>query len=274
MDVEKVFEQAQAAIVGVQAGPGLGSGFFVDERGLVVTNRHVVGSELELILQLSDTTEVRGRVVRSLRALDLAFALADLEAPCRALPLCAPDSIKVGQEVIAIGHPRGLHNTVTRGIVSSLGRLINGTRYLQTDAAINPGNSGGPLINERGEVVGVSTLILAGAHGIGFALPAGALAGAVEEVRARFDRLAELRYCNVCGNWNDSGVRYCSICGDGFKGEPVPFDRLRRARELAEAAGGAATPVASWSCGSCKQSGQAAARPRYCPRCGATLSAA
>src|SRR5207245_7873285 len=131
----------------------------------------VIGAEPEVLLQLPNTMEVRGKVVRSLRTLDLAFVLADWDGVCTALDLAAPETVKVGQEVIAIGHPRGLHNTVTRGIVSSLGRLIHGTHYLQTDAAINPGNSGGPLLNERGEVVAVSTLVMAGAHGIGLALP-------------------------------------------------------------------------------------------------------
>src|SRR5262249_58163794 len=135
-----------------------------------------------------------GKVVRSIRSLDLAFVLAEGERQCTALELAAPESVKVGQEVIAIGHPRGLGNTVTRGIVSSLGRLINGTKYLQTDAAINPGNSGGPLINEKSQVVGISTMILNGAHGIGFALPPGPLRSAVGEVLGRFDELAKLRY--------------------------------------------------------------------------------
>src|SRR5579884_1535267 len=130
MDVERVFEQVAPAIVGVQAGPGLGSGFFVDRRGLCVTNRHVVGAEPAVTLTLHDTTEVRGKVVRSVRSLDLAFILADVREAC-ALDVASPETVKVGQEVIAIGHPRGLTNTVTRGIVSSLGRLINGTQWLQ-----------------------------------------------------------------------------------------------------------------------------------------------
>jgi serine protease Do len=266
MDIERVFEQVAPAIVGVQAGPGLGSGFFVDRRGLAITNRHVVGCEVEVVLSLSDTTEVRGKVVRSVRSLDLAFVLADVEKECTALELAAPESVKVGQEVIAIGHPRGLANTVTRGIVSSLGRLINGTKYLQTDAAINPGNSGGPLINEKSCVVGVSTMILNNAHGIGFALPPAPLRTAVTEILSRFDELRTLRYCNVCGFWNPRDVKYCQTCGDGFSGKAVEFDRLQRSQHQMAAV---SEPPREWSCKSCKQTGTSVSR--YCPRCGATL---
>ena len=266
MDIERVFEQVAPAIVGVQAGPGLGSGFFVDRRGLVVTNRHVVGCEPEVVLSLSDTTEVRGKVVRSIRSLDLAFILADLDKDCTAVELAVPETIKVGQEVIAIGHPRGLANTVTRGIVSSLGRLINGTKYLQTDAAINPGNSGGPLINERSEVVGVSTMILNNAHGIGFALPADPLRTAVSGVLAQWAELSKLRYCNICGASNAPDQKYCGTCGDGFSGRPVEFDRLQRSQTQMVAAAG---PPKEWTCTACKNTGTTVVR--YCPRCGATL---
>jgi len=245
MNVEQVFECVAPAIVGVKAGPGLGSGFFVDPRGLAVTNRHVIGAEPEVVLELPNTVEVRGKVVRSLRSLDLAFVLAECDGGCTALELAASETVKVGQEVIAIGHPRGLHNTVTRGIVSSLGRLINGNHYLQTDAAINPGNSGGPLINERAQVVGVSTLILAHAHGIGFAIPAEALRAAVVDLRARFDDLNRLRYCNICGNLNQPDRKYCDTCGDDFRGRPVELDRLRRAQAqgLTGAEGGDSGPL-------------------------------
>jgi serine protease Do len=269
MDIERVFEQVAPAILGVQAGPAFGSGFFVDPRGLAVTNRHVVGCEPEVVLTLANTTEVRGKVVRSIRSLDLAFVLADVAGATAALELAAPESVKVGQEVIAIGHPRGLMSTVTRGIVSSLGRRINGTQYLQTDAAINPGNSGGPLINERSQVVGMSTMILDGAHGIGFALPSSPLQTAVAEIAARFGELGRLRYCNICGASNAPEVKYCGTCGDGFSGRPVEFDRLQRSQHRMTAV---KETVAGWSCAACKQTGTGASR--YCPRCGATLQGA
>jgi len=276
MNVEQVFERVAPAVVGVKAGPALGSGFFVDSRGLAVTNRHVVGAEPEVVLELASTIEVRGKVVRSLRSLDLAFVLADCDGECTALELAPAQTVKVGQEIIAIGHPRGLHNTVTRGIVSSLGRLIGGTHYLQTDAAINPGNSGGPLINERAQVVGVSTLILADAHGIGFALPADALGTAIADLRSRFDDLNRLRYCNICGNLNELDRKYCETCGDDFRGQPVELDRMRRSQKQKSAGAGDAgpeslDPAARWSCAVCKQQ-QPGVRPRYCPRCGTSLA--
>jgi serine protease Do len=266
MDVERVFAEVAPAVVGVEAGPGMGSGFFIDPRGLCVTNRHVVGSEVKVILSLPTSIEVRAKVVRSLRSLDLAFLLAECPAPA-ALGFADPESIKVGQEVIAIGHPRGLANTVTRGIVSSLGRLIRGTHYLQTDAAINPGNSGGPILNHEGQVVGMSTMVMANAHGIGFAVPSGPIRDAAAEVCGRFGELPNLRYCNVCGQWSPPEEKYCGVCGDSFKGQPVELDRMRRslATTLPMA-------VREWMCAACKQVGKG--ETRYCPRCGATVESA
>lgn len=189
---------------------GSGSGFVVDASGAIVTNHHVVDVALEdgsvverdgadLSVSFPDGTEVPVEVVGANALYDLALLVpedaADLPGELRPIPL-ADDAPRVGQKVIAIGNPFGFESTVTTGIVSALGRTLQGvgeiaSPLVQTDAAINPGNSGGPLLNARGELVGVNTAIIPnvgatgqrGSLGIGFAVPAATLAGALDELR-------------------------------------------------------------------------------------------
>ena len=164
---------------------GTGSGFFVDDRGHVLTNNHVVQDAQRLEVTLADGQKVRARLIGRDPANDLAVIRVSLPRE-KLFPLRLGDSrqLQVGQMAIAIGNPFGLQRTVTRGVISSLGRdlrtdpsdprsrLMRG--IIQTDAAINPGNSGGPLLNSRGEVIGVNTAIFSpsgGSVGIGFAVP-------------------------------------------------------------------------------------------------------
>jgi S1-C subfamily serine protease len=164
---------------------GTGSGFFVDDKGHVLTNSHVVEDAQRLEVTLADGQKVKARLVGRDPQNDLAVLRVSL-AREKLHPLRLGDSrqLQVGQTAIAIGNPFGLQRTVTRGVISSLGRdlrvdpsdprsrLIRG--IIQTDAAINPGNSGGPLLNSRGEVIGINTAIFSpsgGSVGIGFAVP-------------------------------------------------------------------------------------------------------
>ncbi|MHA6344946.1 S1C family serine protease [Roseivivax sp. CAU 1761] len=155
---------------------GAGTGFLISEDGQIVTNAHVVSGADEVTVTLEDGREFTAEV----KGLDEATDLAVLEIDAEGLPFVefgASGDLKVGQNVIAIGNPFGLGNTVTTGIVSALGRNINAgpfDDFIQTDAAINRGNSGGPLFNEMGEVVGVNTAIISptgGSVGIGFSVP-------------------------------------------------------------------------------------------------------
>lgn len=163
---------------------GTGSGFIIDSRGYIVTNNHVIADSRQLEVTLQDQTTLEATVVGRDPLNDLA--VLQIECPqdrCRPLRLARSGELLVGQKVLAIGNPFGLERTLTTGIVSSLGRsLETGAGVLldliQTDAAINPGNSGGPLLNSRGEVVGVNTAILSRSGesaGIGFAVPAATL---------------------------------------------------------------------------------------------------
>lgn len=157
---------------------GSGAGFIVDPNGYIVTNYHVVEKANRITVRLAgDDTDYRARVVGFDPETDLAVLKIDAKRPLQPVQIGNSDAIAVGDWVIAIGSPFGLQATVTAGIISARDRDLGSDefqRFLQTDAAINPGNSGGPLLNVRGEVIGVNTMIAtrSGAYeGIGFALP-------------------------------------------------------------------------------------------------------
>jgi serine protease Do len=155
----------------------LGSGFLIDKQGLILTNNHVVEDADEIVVKLSDGTERKAKLLGRDKKTDVA--LIRIDKPPAVTPVVFGDSdrLQVGEWVMAIGNPFGLENTVTAGIVSAKGRHIGAGPYdnfIQTDASINPGNSGGPLINLRGEVVGINSAIFSrsgGNIGIGFASP-------------------------------------------------------------------------------------------------------
>lgn len=160
---------------------GTGSGFIIDDRGYILTNNHVVEEADRLEITLADKTKVKARLVGRDPHNDLAVLKVDVPKE-KLHPLKLGDSsrLQVGQLAIAIGNPFGLDRTVTTGVISSLGRTLRAESgrimrgIIQTDAAINPGNSGGPLLNARGEVIGINTAIFSptgGSVGIGFAIP-------------------------------------------------------------------------------------------------------
>ncbi len=160
---------------------GAGSGFIVDERGYILTNNHVVENAESLEVTLADKSKVPAKLIG--RDPNNDVAVIRIAGPREKLiPLRLGDSAKlqVGQMAIAIGNPFGLDRTVTRGVISALGRSLQSDtgrqirNVIQTDAAINPGNSGGPLMNSQGEVIGINTAIFTpsgGSVGIGFAIP-------------------------------------------------------------------------------------------------------
>jgi len=198
--IQSIYAQANLGVVSIettQSSPvasafgrpgqaeGAGSGFVVDTQGDVVTNDHVVNGATSLRIVFSDGTTVGGKVVGQDPGDDLA--VVKVEAPASQLhPLNIGDSsaVTVGQVVVAIGNPFDLHNTVTSGIVSAVGRTrtaVNGrsiANMIQTDAPVNPGNSGGPLLDDQGNVVGIVSQIespIRGSVGVGFAIPSATL---------------------------------------------------------------------------------------------------
>jgi len=156
----------------------LGSGVIVDAaKGYILTNNHVVGGADDITVTLQDGRNFKGTLVGTDPATDVAVVKIDADK-LQALPIANSSSLRVGDFVVAVGEPFGLGQTVTSGIVSALGRSgLGGSsfqNFIQTDASINPGNSGGPLVNLRGELIGINTMILSpsgGNVGIGFAIP-------------------------------------------------------------------------------------------------------
>jgi 2-alkenal reductase len=167
-----------------------GSGFLIDDQGHIVTNNHVVEDATGFQVRFANGAVIEARLIGRDPGSDLAVLKVD-ELPPDAAPLPLADSraVEVGQTAIAIGNPFGLQNTLTVGVVSGLGRSLDGPRsaqggrfsipnVIQTDAAINPGNSGGPLLNIHGEVIGVNTAIRSDSgtfQGVGYAVPANAV---------------------------------------------------------------------------------------------------
>lgn len=158
---------------------GLGTGVIVDDQGHILTNNHVIGDADEVTVRLSTEKSVKAKVVGVDPRTDLAVIKIKVkEGLPKSAKLGDSDKLKIGEWVVAAGASFGLDNTITAGIVSAKGRAISGGAqyedFIQTDAAINPGNSGGPLVNLRGEVVGINTAIVSksgGYMGIGFAIP-------------------------------------------------------------------------------------------------------
>ena len=165
---------------------GLGSGFVIDRSGYIVTNNHVVDGADTIVVTSSDKKEYDAKLIGRDPKTDLALLKIDHPRDLTPLALGDSDALSVGEWVVAIGSPFGLEQTVTAGIVSAKGRVIGAGPYddfIQTDASINPGNSGGPLINMKGEVVGINTAIVAGGQGIGFAIPINLAQGIVEQLK-------------------------------------------------------------------------------------------
>ncbi|MCS6977221.1 MAG: trypsin-like peptidase domain-containing protein [Gemmatales bacterium] len=158
-------------------GESLGTAVIVDERGYAITNRHVIADAVKVQAFFEDGTAVQAVVVREVKEHDLAILQLSGRPSFKAMPLGPSSDLEQGEDVIAIGNPYGYKNTVTRGIVSAVGRdivLPSGDKLcnlIQIDAAINPGSSGGPLLNINGELIGINVAMRDGAQLIAFAIP-------------------------------------------------------------------------------------------------------
>lgn len=189
--VPDIFDRASPAVVFITATSinpyrlsdrvihVVGSGFIVDASGLILTNSHVAYGRQSIRVTLDDGTSLPARLVGADPLFDVAVLRIQPPSPgsLRTIPLGDSDAMRVGEEVLAIGNPLGLDQTLTRGIVSAVNRILPETPFslmeplIQTDTPINPGNSGGPLLNRCGEVIGLNTAVISGAQNIGFAIP-------------------------------------------------------------------------------------------------------
>lgn len=179
--VRELVAEVGEAVVQVRTPSGLGSGFFINPEGYLITNFHVIEGETQISVevyhqragQLERRTYKQVRIIAMNKFRDLALLRVEDPGapPFVAVPLGDSDALAVGERVFAVGSPLGLERTVTEGIISTKTREMQGDLYLQTTAQINPGNSGGPLFNLRGEVVGVTNMKISFGEGLGFAIP-------------------------------------------------------------------------------------------------------
>jgi serine protease Do len=180
-DVSSLVKQIGEAVVQVRTPEGLGSGFFLNADGYLITNFHVIEGETEISVevyhqkdgQLDRETYKQVKIIAINKFHDLALLkIEDKDAPkFKFITLGNSDALSVGDAVFAVGSPLGLERTVTQGIVSTKTRQLEGNLYLQTSTQINPGNSGGPLFNLAGEVVGVTNMKITFGEGLAFAIP-------------------------------------------------------------------------------------------------------
>ena len=167
---------------------GSGSGFIIDRQGFILTNYHVIEDADRITVTLADGRAVKGEVVGTDPAIDVALLRIDAAGPVDPAPIGNSDDLRVGEWVCAIGNPLGYVHSVTVGVVSFMGRKLFDASlddYIQTDAAINLGNSGGPLINARGEVIGINSAISSRASNIGFAVPINQAVAILPQLKTR-----------------------------------------------------------------------------------------
>ncbi len=165
----------------------LGSGFIIDEKGIVITNNHVIQGAEDVFVRVNGEKNIKAKVIGADPGMDLAVLQIESDQKFTPVKFGDSDTARIGDWVIAIGNPFGLGGTVTAGIISARNRSIGLSRYedyIQTDASINQGNSGGPLFNMEGDVVGINTAILgqSGSIGIGFAIPSNSAQKVIEQL--------------------------------------------------------------------------------------------
>jgi S1-C subfamily serine protease len=233
-DLTQIYNQTRMSVVLITVrtrfgGSGQGSGFVYDKEGRIITNNHVVEDALDIRVTFIDGTIATSSVVGTDPYVDLAVIEVDV-APDLLMPVRLGDSLRlmVGERVIALGNPFGLADTMTAGIVSALGRQLEApgdyaiVDVIQTDAAINPGNSGGPLLNMRGEVVGMNTAIVSDTgqfSGVGFAIPSDTIKREVPHLigKGRYDH----PYFGIVGTGLTPEINNAMGLEEGVKGALV-----------------------------------------------------
>lgn len=214
MQTKEIIDLFQPILIQISTPQGTGTGFFLSDYNVIVTNNHVVQNNSEVVIGGKMIPECMSPVYFNDPKYDIAFIRVPQEIKVTPVKLGVNRQVSDGEKVIAIGHPYGLKFTATEGIVSKAKRLHNGLNYIQIDAAINPGNSGGPLVNEFGEIIGINTFIIAGGNNLGFALPDEYLLESLNEYKEHFGNVAVR--CSSCMNivtqQNIDG-EYCPFCG-------------------------------------------------------------
>lgn len=259
MSFEALYAKISPGIVCVHThGNQTGTGFFVDVYGLAVTNHHVVQGFHSVIVENHAGYQQEARVVRSFKKQDLAFLLIN-QVPSPYLELGDSGSLRVGQEVVAVGFSKDRSSVMARGIVNSIGRYVQGGHYLQTDVQLDPASTGGPLLDLYGRVVGMNARVPPASPIPGLAVAINDIKTYLGLVLEKFQNLASYVYCVLCGDLSPPSTRFCTRCGTTLPEEKVTAS-----------APPASTEPQALECDVCKAKFES--RKLYCPKCGATLS--
>ncbi|HVZ32585.1 MAG TPA: trypsin-like peptidase domain-containing protein [Polyangiaceae bacterium] len=220
-----VATRAQRATVGILAGDRYGAGIIVDRAGLVLTNLHVIQGIERISALLFDGATVPVSVVARAADLDLALLQLSKNVP-ESAELGSSRAVRVGDDVLAVGSPRKMYFSVSRGMVSYLNRKLDKVSYIQTDLPINAGNSGGPLLDRDGRVIGVVSFILRDSQGLAFALP---IDYAKERFAQQLDHALPVARADISAGFSSGGghvaensVAENSVRGNSVRGNSVP----------------------------------------------------
>ena len=225
MEFQEIIENFQPAIIQIASNGNTGTGFYLNRYNLIVTNEHVVGGVPEVTIAGKSFHKMLSSVWYTDKKHDLAFLQPPAGAAFPEIELGRYESLKDGDEIIAIGHPYGLNYTATQGVISKVDRIRQGLHFIQIDAAINPGNSGGPLVNHSGEIIGINTFIIKGGDNLGFALPVSYLKTALElYFPYRGSPATRCPNCNFLVLLsNIDSQKYCPSCGTEVKLPEFPI---------------------------------------------------
>lgn len=213
--MKEVIEEFKDVVIQIATPFGTGTGFYLKDHNVIVTNKHVIQGTREAVINGRGFDKTVTEVMFTDPVHDIAFLKPPNGIDAPNIRLSENERVSAGEQIIAIGHPYGLKYTTTQGIVSKSERLYNGVNYVQIDAAINPGNSGGPLLNNQGEIVGVNTFIIADGDNLGFAVPSNYLREALSDYKQLYGQPA-IR-CGSCSNvitHQNIADSYCPSCGN------------------------------------------------------------
>ncbi len=195
--MRQIIERFKKVVIQIATPYSTGTGFYLRDANLIVTNEHVVRGNREVVIDGALLDKQLQKVIYTDQKYDLAFLEAPKDNNLPAVLTGGAHLVTIGDPVVAIGHPFGLRFTATRGIISNARHMQRDIQYYQHDAALNPGNSGGPLVNEAGEIIGINTFIIKDGDNIGFSLPSRYLENTLDDFGA---------------SQNETGAR-CSSCG-------------------------------------------------------------
>ena len=215
MNARSIIELYKKSVIQIATPYSTGTGFYLSDYNLIVTNEHVVRDNREVIIDGEGLKKQLVEICFIDEKYDLAFLVPPKDHEMASVPLAKADSdLTEGDEILAVGHPFGLKYTATKGIISNSEHDDMGVIYVQHDAALNPGNSGGPLISSKGEIIGVNTFVVRNGNNIGFSLPIHYLHKAIQDFQ-KGGGIPAVR-CNSCLNMvfeNTIQGQYCQHCG-------------------------------------------------------------